>query len=185
MSLMSAGVPISSAVAGVAMGLVSDEESGKTAILTDILGIEDHLGDMDFKVAGTAEGITALQMDIKVTGVTEEILESALTQAREGRLGILDEMAKALWTARPEINAHAPRITQLSIPKDKILEVIGTGGKVIREITETTGTKIDIEDDGTHKGGAVSSEASDEALKGDRGNGGGRGVGGDYDRRGG
>ncbi len=163
LSLMDAAVPLKAPVAGIAMGLILEGE--EYAVLSDILGDEDHLGDMDFKVAGTAEGITALQMDIKVTGVTEEILESALTQAREGRLGILDEMAKALSTARPEINAHAPRITQLSIPKDKIREVIGTGGKVIREICEVSGAKIDVEDDGSVKVAATNTESGAKAVQ--------------------
>ena len=163
LSLMDAAVPLKSPVAGIAMGLIL--EDGEHAVLSDILGDEDHLGDMDFKVAGTAEGITALQMDIKVTGVTEEIMGAALTQAREGRLGILDEMAKALSTARPDINAHAPRITQLSIPKDKIREVIGTGGKVIREICEVSGAKIDVEDDGTVKVAATNTESGDKAVQ--------------------
>ena len=163
LSLMDAAVPLKGPVAGIAMGLIL-EDSGY-AVLSDILGDEDHLGDMDFKVAGTAEGITALQMDIKVTGVTEEIMGAALAQAREGRLGILDEMAKALSSARPDINAHAPRITQLSIPKDKIREVIGTGGKVIREICEVSGAKIDVEDDGTVKVAATNTESGDKALQ--------------------
>ena len=163
LSLMDAAVPLKGPVAGIAMGLIL-EDSGY-AVLSDILGDEDHLGDMDFKVAGTAEGITALQMDIKVTGVTEEIMGAALAQAREGRLGILDEMAKAMSSARPDINAHAPRITQLSIPKDKIREVIGTGGKVIREICEVSGAKIDVEDDGTVKVAATNTESGDKALQ--------------------
>ena len=163
LSLMDAAVPLKAPVAGIAMGLIL-EDSGY-AVLSDILGDEDHLGDMDFKVAGTAEGITALQMDIKITGVTEEIMGAALAQAREGRLGILDEMAKALSSARPDINAHAPKITQLSIPKDKIREVIGTGGKVIREICEVSGAKIDVEDDGTVKVAATNTESGDKALQ--------------------
>ncbi|HTE34998.1 MAG TPA: polyribonucleotide nucleotidyltransferase, partial [Reyranella sp.] len=149
LSLMDAGVPMERPVAGIAMGLIKEGE--RFAVLTDILGDEDHLGDMDFKVAGTDRGITALQMDIKITSINEEIMRVALDQARDGRLHILGEMSKGLGGARESVAATAPRITQFTIPKDKIREVIGTGGKVIREITETTGTKIDIEDDGTIK----------------------------------
>ena len=163
LSLMDAAVPLKSPVAGIAMGLIL--EDGEYAVLSDILGDEDHLGDMDFKVAGTGEGITALQMDIKVTGVTEEIMGVALAQAREGRMGILEKMAEALSTARPDINAHAPRITKLSIPKDKIREVIGTGGKVIREICEVSGAKIDVEDDGTVKVAATNTESGEKAVQ--------------------
>jgi polyribonucleotide nucleotidyltransferase len=162
LALMDAGVPLKRPVAGIAMGLIK-EESG-FAVLSDILGDEDHLGDMDFKVAGTAEGITALQMDIKITSITEEIMRIALEQAREGRMHILGEMAKALSTSREAVSANAPRITTFTIPKEKIREVIGTGGKVIREITEQTGTKIDIEDDGTIKVAAVDSEAAKRAI---------------------
>ncbi len=162
LSLMDAGVPIKNPVAGIAMGLIK-EESGY-AVLSDILGDEDHLGDMDFKVAGTSEGITSLQMDIKITGITEEIMENALTQAMEGRLHILAEMAKGMANAREDVSSFAPRITTISIPKDKIREVIGTGGKVIREICETTGAKIDIDDDGTVKVAAVDAAAGDAAL---------------------
>ena len=163
LSLMDAAVPLRSPVAGIAMGLILEDDG--YAVLSDILGDEDHLGDMDFKVAGSAEGITALQMDIKVGGVTEEIMGAALAQAREGRLGILDEMAKALSTARPDINAHAPRITKLTIPKDKIREIIGTGGKVIREICEVSGAKIDVEDDGTVKVAATNTESGEKAVQ--------------------
>jgi polyribonucleotide nucleotidyltransferase len=131
------------------MGLIKEEEG--YAVLSDILGDEDHLGDMDFKVAGTTEGVTSLQMDIKITGITQEIMQTALDQAKGGRLHILDEMAKALDTAREDLNENAPRIETMQVPKDKIREVIGTGGKVIREIVEETGAKIDIEDDGTIK----------------------------------
>ena len=134
-------------------------------MLSDILGDEDHLGDMDFKVAGTDIGVTSLQMDIKITGITEEIMQVALEQARDGRMHILGEMAKAISQSREEVSENAPRITTISIPRDKIREVIGTGGKVIREITETTGCKIDIEDDGTIKVAATTSEASDAAIK--------------------
>lgn len=147
LSLMDAGVPLKSAVAGIAMGLVIDDD-GKYVILSDIMAEEDHLGDMDFKVAGTKKGITALQMDIKVTSVTFDILEKALKQAKEGRLYILGEMAKGIGSPRTELNENAPRLETFSIPKDKIREVIGSGGKVIREIIEETGVKIDIDDDG-------------------------------------
>ncbi len=163
LSLMDAGVPLGRPTAGIAMGLI--KEGDDYVVLSDILGDEDHLGDMDFKVAGTDQGITSLQMDIKITGITAEIMEVALGQARDGRLHILGEMSRALEASREEVSGNAPRITTINIPKDKIREVIGTGGKVIREITETTGTKIDIEDDGTIKVAAVSSEASEEALK--------------------
>jgi polyribonucleotide nucleotidyltransferase len=149
LALMDAGVPIKAPVAGIAMGLIL--EGDKFAVLSDILGDEDHLGDMDFKVAGTANGITSLQMDIKVAGITEEIMRVALDQARDGRAHILGEMAKALPDVRTELSAHAPRIETMSIPKDKIREVIGTGGKVIREIVAETGAKVDIDDDGTIK----------------------------------
>ncbi|WP_437361616.1 polyribonucleotide nucleotidyltransferase [Inquilinus limosus] len=163
LALMDAGVPLSSPVAGIAMGLI--KEGDRFAVLTDILGDEDHLGDMDFKVAGTERGVTSLQMDIKITSITEEIMKIALEQAREGRVHILGEMAKALSAARGEVNKNAPRITTFSIPKDKIREVIGTGGKVIREITETTGAKIDIEDDGTIKVAAVDEGAATAAIE--------------------
>ena len=163
LSLMDAGVPLERAVAGIAMGLIKEGDS--FVVLSDILGDEDHLGDMDFKVAGSERGVTSLQMDIKIGGITEEIMRAALDQAREGRLHILGEMASALSTSRSDVSRNAPRITTISIPRDKIREVIGSGGKVIREITEETGTKIDIEDDGTIKVAAVSSEASDAAIK--------------------
>ncbi len=146
LSMMDAGVPISAPVAGIAMGLI--KEGDKYAVLSDILGDEDHLGDMDFKVAGTEDGITSLQMDIKINGITEEIMQVALDQAKEGRLHILGEMAKALTSSREELNVNAPRIETMTVPKDKIREVIGTGGKVIREITEVTGAKINIDDEG-------------------------------------
>ena len=161
-SLMDAGVPLKRPVAGIAMGLI--KEGKDFAVLSDILGDEDHLGDMDFKVAGSENGITALQMDIKITSITEEIMTIALEQAKGGRLHILGEMAKALTEARGELNKNAPQIVTLKIPTDKIREVIGTGGKVIREITETTGTKIDIDDDGTIKVSAVNQEAIDAAV---------------------
>ncbi|MGE0734401.1 MAG: polyribonucleotide nucleotidyltransferase, partial [Alphaproteobacteria bacterium] len=162
LALMDAGVPLKAPVAGIAMGLI--KEGDKYAVLSDILGDEDHLGDMDFKVAGTEAGVTSLQMDIKITSITSEIMQVALNQARDGRLHILSEMAKALVQAREGVSQHAPRITTINIPKDKIREVIGTGGKVIREITEQTGTKIDIEDDGTIKIAAVGHEAIQAAI---------------------
>ena len=147
MSLMDAGVPMKKPVAGIAMGLI--KENDKFTVLTDIMGDEDHLGDMDFKVAGTKDGVTALQMDIKITSITEEIMRQALAQAHEGRIFILGKMAEAISEPRKEISPYAPRIVTMQIDKDKIREVIGTGGKVIREITETTGAKVDIDDDGT------------------------------------
>src|SRR5262249_52841095 len=162
LSLMDAGVPIKRPVAGIAMGLIL--EGPRFAVLSDILGDEDHLGDMDFKVAGTDQGVTALQMDIKVTGITEAIMKQALTQAQAGRLHILNEMGKALGHARTELGAHAPRIEVMNIPTDKIREVIGSGGKVIREIVEKTGAKVDISDDGTIKI-ASADLASIEAAK--------------------
>jgi polyribonucleotide nucleotidyltransferase len=162
LSLMDAGVPLKRPVAGIAMGLI--KEGSAFAVLSDILGDEDHLGDMDFKVAGTEQGVTALQMDIKITSITEEIMKIALSQARGGRLHILGEMAKALAKAREAVSSNAPRITTITIPKDKIREVIGSGGKVIREICEVTGAKIDIEDDGTIKVAAVDADASQKAI---------------------
>ncbi len=163
MALMDAGVPLKNPVAGIAMGLIKEDRG--FAVLSDILGDEDHLGDMDFKVAGTETGITALQMDIKITSITEEIMTVALGQAREGRLHILREMGKAIVQARDSVSQNAPRITIIHIPKDRIREIIGTGGKVIREICETTGTKIDIEDDGTIKIAAVEAAAGEAAVK--------------------
>jgi polyribonucleotide nucleotidyltransferase len=162
LALMDAGVPLVRPVAGIAMGLIKEPEG--FAVLSDILGDEDHLGDMDFKVAGTDRGITALQMDIKITSITEEIMRVALAQARDGRTHILGEMATALTGARDEVSGNAPRITTISIPKDKIREVIGSGGKVIREITETTGAKVDIADDGTIKVAAVDANAAQAAI---------------------
>jgi polyribonucleotide nucleotidyltransferase len=162
LSMMDAGVPLVRPVAGIAMGLI--KEGDRFAVLSDILGDEDHLGDMDFKVAGTEKGITALQMDIKITSITEEIMKVALQQAGEGRRHILGEMAKGLSAARDGVNENAPRITVINVPKDKIREIIGTGGKVIREITETTGAKIDIEDDGTVKVAAVDGKAAQAAI---------------------
>ena len=148
MSMMDAGVPLKAPVAGVAMGLVMDEKTGKWAVLSDIAGAEDHYGDMDFKVAGTATGITALQMDIKVSGITMDIMRKALEQARQGRLHILGKMAETLGTSRKDISTYAPRIITIRIPVEKIRDVIGPGGKVIRSIVERTGVKIDVEDDG-------------------------------------
>ena len=148
LAMMDAGVPLKASVAGIAMGLVMNEATGKYAVLSDIAGAEDHYGDMDFKVAGTAEGITALQMDIKVGGITTEIMQKALEQARRGRLHILDKMREALASPRQSISAHAPRIVTIRIPVDKIRDVIGPGGKMIRSIIERTGVKIDVEDDG-------------------------------------
>jgi polyribonucleotide nucleotidyltransferase len=160
--MMDAGVPLKAPVAGIAMGLIKEPDG--FAVLSDILGDEDHLGDMDFKVAGTSGGVTALQMDIKITSITEEIMKIALGQAKDGRLHILSEMSKALTDAREGVSSNAPRITTISIPKDKIREVIGSGGKVIREICEVTGAKIDIEDDGTIKVAAVDETASKAAI---------------------
>src|SRR3984957_20524891 len=162
LSLMDAGVPLAAPVAGIAMGLIKEDRG--FAVLSDILGDEDHLGDMDFKVAGTQKGVTSLQMDIKITSITEEIMKIALGQAKDGRLHILGEMAKALTGAREGVNENAPRITTITVPKDKIREVIGSGGKVIREICETTGAKVDIEDDGTIKVAAVDQKAADAAI---------------------
>ncbi|HEU5276941.1 MAG TPA: polyribonucleotide nucleotidyltransferase [Xanthobacteraceae bacterium] len=163
LALMDAGVPIKAPTAGIAMGLILEGE--RFAVLSDILGDEDHLGDMDFKVAGTEKGVTSLQMDIKIAGITEEIMRVALTQAKDGRLHILGEMAKAITTARAELGEHAPRIEMFKIPTDKIREVIGTGGKVIREIVEKTGAKVNIEDDGTVKVASNDGEAMKAAIK--------------------
>ncbi len=163
LALMDAGVPLKAPVAGIAMGLIKEGE--RFAVLSDILGDEDHLGDMDFKVAGTANGVTSLQMDIKITGITEEIMKVALWQAKDGRLHILEKMAAALEKARPGLGEHAPRIETIKIPTDKIREVIGTGGKVIREIVEKTGAKVDIQDDGTIKVASSSGAAITAALK--------------------
>ncbi|MDO8878077.1 MAG: polyribonucleotide nucleotidyltransferase [Pseudolabrys sp.] len=163
LALMDAGVPMKRATAGIAMGLILEGE--RFAVLSDILGDEDHLGDMDFKVAGTEEGITSLQMDIKIAGITEEIMKVALGQAKDGRIHILGEMAKALNTARAELGEHAPRIEMFKIPTDKIREVIGTGGKVIREIVEKTGAKINIEDDGSVKVASSDGESIKAAIK--------------------
>lgn len=162
MALMAAGVPLARPVAGIAMGLIL--EGKKYVVLSDIMGDEDHLGDMDFKVAGTDQGITALQMDIKVRGITEEIMKVALNQAHEGRKHILGEMAKAITGARGDVSNHAPKVTTIQIPKDKIREVIGTGGKVIRELCEETGTKIDIEQDGTVRISSTDADAAQMAV---------------------
>ncbi len=162
LSMMDAGVPLARPVAGIAMGLIKEDDG--VVILSDILGDEDHLGDMDFKVAGTDVGITALQMDIKITSITEDIMKTAVEQAREGRLHILAEMASAIDSARDDVSENAPRITVINVPTDKIREIIGPGGKMIREICETTGAKIDIEDDGTVKVAAVDEQASQAAI---------------------
>jgi len=162
LAMMDAGVPLKRPVAGIAMGLIKEGE--KYAVLSDILGDEDHLGDMDFKVAGTSEGVTSLQMDIKITGITEEIMKIALDQAKDGRLHILGEMDKALNAARPELGEYAPRIETIHIPTDKIREVIGTGGSVIREIVAESGAKIDISDDGTVKIASSNAESIRAAI---------------------
>jgi polyribonucleotide nucleotidyltransferase len=162
LALMDAGVPLKRPTAGIAMGLILEGE--RYAVLSDILGDEDHLGDMDFKVAGTERGVTSLQMDIKIAGITEEIMRVALDQAREGRMHILGEMSKALAQHREQLGEHAPRIEVFNIPVDKIREVIGSGGKVIREIVEKTGAKIDISDDGTVKVASASGDAMKAAI---------------------
>jgi len=162
LSMMDAGVPLKTAVAGIAMGLIL-EDDGSYAILTDILGDEDHLGDMDFKVAGTADGITSLQMDIKVAGITPEIMEKALAQAKDARIHILGEMNKALDGAA-DFSVHAPRIETMQVPTDKIREVIGSGGKVIREIVEVSGAKVDINDEGIIKIASPNNESIQKAY---------------------
>jgi polyribonucleotide nucleotidyltransferase len=162
LALMDAGVPLTAPVAGVAMGLV--KEGDKFAVLSDIAGEEDHSGDMDFKVAGTRNGLTALQMDIKTTGITAEIMEKALEQARQGRLHILDKMAEALAAPRPDISAYAPRILTIRVPVDKIRDIIGPGGKMIRSIVERTGCKIDVEDDGRVSIASVDEAAAKKAV---------------------
>jgi polyribonucleotide nucleotidyltransferase len=164
MAMMDAGVPIKAPVAGIAMGLIMDEKNGKWAVLSDIAGAEDHYGDMDFKVAGTAQGITALQMDIKVTGITSEIMAKALDQARTGRLHILGEMAKTISEARTAMSTFAPRIVTIKIPVDKIRDVIGPGGKMIRSIIERTGVKIDVEDDGRVNVASADGESAQKAI---------------------
>jgi polyribonucleotide nucleotidyltransferase len=163
LALMDAGCPLARPVAGVAMGLILEDYGFE--VLTDILGDEDHLGDMDFKVAGTETGVTALQMDIKVAGITEEIMRVALTRAHAGRMHILGEMAKALGKPREALGANAPRIVQIQVPTDKIREVIGSGGKTIREITEKTQTKVDINDDGTVRIASPNQENIEAAVK--------------------
>jgi len=163
LSMMDAGIPIKAPVAGIAMGLIKDND--RVAILSDILGSEDHLGDMDFKVAGTANGITALQMDIKITGLDRDLMKTALQQAKDGRLHILGEMEKALSNPRNEINQHAPRIITLTIPKDKIRDVIGAGGKVIREIIDKTGVSIDINDEGLVSIASADAKAAAQAVE--------------------
>src|SRR5471030_1530676 len=163
LALKDAGVPLKRPTAGIAMGLILEDK--RFAVLSDILGDEDHLGDMDFKVAGTERGVTSLQMDIKIAGITEEIMRVALDQAKDGRLHILNEMSKAINTARAELGEHAPRIEMFKIPTDKIREVIGTGGKVIREIVEKTGAKINIEDDGSVKVASADGESIKAAIK--------------------
>ena len=159
---MDAGVPLKRPCAGIAMGLIKEGE--EFAVLSDILGDEDHLGDMDFKVAGSEDGVTALQMDIKITSITPEIMKIALEQARAGRVHILGEMSKAMQSSREGVSDYAPRITVINVPRDKIRDIIGTGGKVIREITEVTGAKIDIEDDGTVKVAAVDGVKGQAAI---------------------
>jgi polyribonucleotide nucleotidyltransferase len=164
LAMMDAGVPIKAPVAGVAMGLIMDEASGKYAVLSDIAGAEDHYGDMDFKVAGTADGITALQMDIKVTGISAEVMRAALTQARAGRLHILALMQAALPATRTNMSAYAPRIVTIKIPVDKIRDVIGPGGKMIRSIIERTGVKIDVQDDGQVNVASADESAAAKAI---------------------
>ena len=164
LALMDAGVPIKAPVAGAAMGLITDAATGRYAVLTDITGKEDAYGDMDFKVAGTAEGVTALQMDIKVAGITSEILRDALEQARQARMFILDKMTEVISASRSELSPYAPRITTIKIPVDKIRDVIGAGGKVIRQIVAETGTQINVEDDGTIQIASVSGDAAKKAI---------------------
>ncbi len=164
LAMMDAGVPMKASVAGVAMGLILDEKTGKYAVLTDIAGAEDHYGDMDFKVAGTANGITALQMDIKVSGISAEIMRAALQQARAGRLFILQKMQEAMPSHRTNMSAYAPRIVTIKIPVDKIRDVIGPGGKMIRSIIEKTGVKIDVEDDGHVNVASADESAANKAI---------------------
>src|SRR5213592_2791727 len=164
LAMMDAGVPLKAPVAGMAMGLVMDEKSGKWAVLSDIAGEEDHYGDMDFKVAGTRAGISALQMDIKIGGITPEIMARALQHARVGRLYILDRMAEALSQPRASISAYAPRILTIKVPVDKIRDIIGPGGKMIRSIVERTGCKIDVEDDGRVSIASVDESAARKAI---------------------
>jgi len=164
LSMMDAGVPLRAQVAGVAMGLIMDEKTGKYAVLSDIAGAEDHYGDMDFKVTGTSKGITALQMDIKVTGITSKIMREALEQANRGRMHILAEMQKTLTGPRVNISTYAPRIITIKIPVDKIRDVIGPGGKMIRSIIERTGVKIDVEDDGSVNVASADEAAAQKAI---------------------
>ena len=163
LSLMDAGVPLKRPVAGIAMGLIKEDD--RVAVLSDILGDEDHLGDMDFKVAGTSQGITSLQMDIKITGITKDIMDTALTQAKAGRIHILAEMAKAIEKPRETVNSTAPRIETIQVPVDKIRDVIGSGGKVIREIVEESGAKVDINDDGIVKIASSDTDSLNKALE--------------------
>jgi len=163
LSMMDAGVPIKAPVAGVAMGLIKEDK--RFAVLTDIIGDEDHLGDMDFKVAGTTNGVTALQMDIKIEGINKEIMDAALKQAKEGRLHILGEMSKAISTPRAELSEYAPRIIAIKINPERIRDVIGKGGSVIRALCEETGCTIDIEDDGTVKIASADNAAAQEACR--------------------
>ena len=163
LAMMDGGAPVSSAVAGIAMGLI--KENDKIAILSDILGLEDHLGDMDFKVTGTAKGITALQMDIKIGGLTHEIMSRALAQAKQGRLHILDKMNEALDMPRPEMSPYAPRIVQMTIKPDKIRDLIGPGGRVIRGICAESGAEIEVEDDGKVSISAANNENLQAAVK--------------------
>ncbi len=165
LALMDAGVPIKAPVAGIAMGLMKSEDGSKVAILSDIQGLEDFLGDMDFKVAGTSQGITAIQMDIKIKGIDEQILRTALEQARQGRLFILEQMLKVLPAPRKELSKYAPKIISFNIDPDKIREVIGSGGKVINKIIDETGVKIDITDDGTVFIATADQEMSDKAKR--------------------
>ena len=163
LSMMDAGVPIKKPVAGIAMGLIKEDKD--FIILSDILGDEDHLGDMDFKVAGTNDGITSLQMDIKITSINEKIMEQALDQAKEGRIHILNEMNKTIKKHREKISDHAPQIKKIKVNKDKIRDVIGKGGSVIREITEKTGAKVEIDDEGNVSIASVGSSAGESALE--------------------
>jgi polyribonucleotide nucleotidyltransferase len=164
LAMMDAAVPLRATVAGVAMGLIMDEKTGKYAVLSDIAGAEDHYGDMDFKVAGTAQGITALQMDIKVTGITMAIMREALQQAREGRLQIIAKMEETMKGPRSSISAFAPRIITIKIPVDKIRDVIGPGGKMIRSIIDRTGVKIDVEDDGRVNVASADESSAQKAI---------------------
>jgi polyribonucleotide nucleotidyltransferase len=163
LALMDAGVPLSTAVGGISIGLI--KEGGKTALLTDILGMEDHFGDMDFKVTGTRDGVTALQLDLKIEGISVELLSQALYQAKDARMVILDKMKEALTEPRSSISTYAPRIVTLKINPDRIKDVIGPGGKIIKKITAETGVTIDIEDDGTVMVASVDSDAAQKAIE--------------------